>query len=1195
MRSMSETLERWLAELGLGRYAEVFRENDVDFQALPHLTETDLRELGVSLGHRRILLAAIATLQAAASSSAQITTGVAAQDERAVASTADASSKVTADADRRLLTVFFCDLVGSTALSRKLDPEVVRDFLRRYQDAVAGAVTRYGGHVAKYLGDGVLAYFGWPTAHEDQAERAVRAARRALTAVHSVVVAEHGPLEARVGIATGQVVVGDLVGTRGRELAAVAGHTPNLAARLQEIAEPGQIVIADTTRRLLGETFVVEDMKALDLKGIDQSVHAFRILGVRQVDSRFQAIHGSSLAPFIGRVHELGILLERWELACTEQGQAIFVSGEAGIGKSRLIQVLAEKAVEKPHTLLWLQCSPYHQNSAFYPVIQRLSRGAGLSAADTAEEQLSKLEALLTENQEDVPSVCAVYAELLSLDTLGRYSKLELTPQKLKDLTLRTLVNRLTLMSKRTPVLMIIEDAHWIDPSTSELLERMLARIADLSVMVVITHRSEWTAPMTGGYGHATTIAISRLSRPQVSQLVQAIIGREPDKRLVDSIAERTDGVPLFVEELTRTVLERGLDSPAIWDEIPATLHGSLMARLDGLTPAAKEVAQIASVIGREFSDDLLKRVTQLDDAALNAALHDLTRARVIVISGLTTNVYWFRHALIQDVAYQALLTTTRRKYHARIAETLAEKHPNVVETQPELIAYHYSEADLPEHALPLWELAAERALARSANFEAVEHCGNALALVEKLHDSNLRSGEQLKTQLLLGRALGNVGRMRDSMHHLGLAADLAREQGEVNAFVSAALAFDDARFLSGEPSHDSTALLEEALSLLGGKEVSARCQIASQLARAYLVLGDTKASNRYNRLAAEQARGLDDRISLFNLLVNNFLIPVSSQPEEDFRDWGAQIDELCRLADAVDSDDARGRAFSMEVYVSAEFADRARMDKALDKLSELGETRQRLHVQWIARHGRAMQAILDGGFAAAERHAERALELGRQTHGDQVEGVYGIQMFTIRREQGRLAEVAPVIKHLVDQEADQSTWKPGFALIACDLGYKTPAQDILNALAERDFAFDLDAKRSTILAYLAEVCAVVGDRVRAELLYEILLPFRFKTITAGVTTVCYGAADRYLGLLASLLENWQTAEEHFDAALEVNERMKARPWRAHTQYDFATMLRRRGRRDDLKRSDQFLKESLEAAMSLDMTALKQKIQGRLH
>jgi class 3 adenylate cyclase/tetratricopeptide (TPR) repeat protein len=1193
---MGENLERWLDELGLGKYAEVFRENDVDFHALPHLTETDLRELGVSLGHRRILLAAIASLHHAPLSAtpAKTTTVEMIRDEDAGAGTANALSRVTADAERRLLTVLFCDLVGSTALSQKLDPEEVRDLLSRYQDAAAGSVTRYGGHVAKYLGDGVLAYFGWPMAHEDQAERAVRAGLEAMAAVHSVTVAAHGPLEARVGIATGQVVVGDLIGTSGREYSAVAGHTPNLAHRLQEKAEPGQIIIAEATRRLIGETFVVEDLKAFNLKGIDQTVRAFRILRERQVDSRFEAIHGASLAPFIGRVHELGILLERWELARTDQGQAVFVSGEAGIGKSRLIQVLAEKAAEKPHQLLRLQCSPYHQNSAFYPVIERLSRAAGFAADDTAEQRLGKLETLLTQNQEDVPSVCAVYAELLSLDTPARYPKLELPPQKLKDLTLQTLVSRLTLMSKRMPVLVIIEDAHWIDPSTSELLERILARIPDLSAMVVITHRTEWSAPLAAGYSHATTIAISRLSRPQIRELVHAIIGCKPDIRLINDIAERTDGVPLFVEELTRMVLERGPDLPAIWDEIPATLQGSLMARLDGLSPAAKEVAQIASVIGREFGHDLLKQVTRLDDDPLNDALRDLTRARVIVTSGLSTSVYWFRHALIQDVAYQALLTSTRRECHKRIAEILAAKHPDVTETQPELIARHFSEADLPERALPLWEFAAERALARSANFEAVEHCGNALGLIEKLHDSELRSRESLRAQLLLGRALGNVGRMRESMHHLRLAADLARDQGEVSAFVTAALGFDDGRFLSNEPSRDSITLLEEALSLMG-KDLRTRCQITSQLARAYLILGDSKASKKYSRLAAGQARRLDDRTSLFNLLVNNFLVPVSSQPEEHFRDWRAQIDELCRLADELDNDDARGRAFSIDVYVSAEFGDRARMDNALDRLSQLGEVRQRLLTQWIARHGRAVQAILDGDFAGAERHAESALALGRRTHGEEVEGVYGIQMFTIRREQARLAEVAPVIKHLVDEDSSQTTWKPGFALIACDLGYKAPAREILDELADRDFAFDRDAKRSMILAYLAEVCAAVEDQARAELLYELLLPFRSKTITVGITTVCYGAADRYLGLLASLLEKWQAAEEHFDAALEINEKMRARPWLAHAQYDFATMLRGRGRRDDPRRGDQLLKESLEAAMRLDMIALKQKIQGRLH
>jgi tetratricopeptide (TPR) repeat protein len=1020
----------------------------------------------------------------------------------------------------------------------------------------------------------------------------VRAGLEALAAVGSVALPGQAPLEARVGIATGPVVVGDLAS--GREMSAT-GHTLNLAARLQQEAEPGQLLVTEATLRLIGGTFVTEKFREAHLKGVEQPVRLYRILAEREVESRFDAVRGATLSPFIGRVHEVGLLLERWASACAGQGQAVLVSGEAGIGKSRLVQFLEEEANRAPHELIRVQCSPYHQNSAFYPVIQRLARAAGFAADDTAEQRLDKLEALLRNNKEDLASVAAVYTELLSLDTLGRYQPLKLAPQKLKEVTLQTLFDRLVLISQRLPVLMIIEDTHWIDPSTAELLEQILARITELPVMLVITHRPDWSAPWAAGYSHTTMLSIGRLSRPQIAELVQAIMGRQPTPTLLDYITERTDGVPLFVEELTRALLERDPHHPGVLDEIPATLQGSLMASLDRLSPVAKELAQVASAIGREFSSTLLKQVVRLDDATLDEALSDLIRARLVIRSGLSNDAYAFRHALIQDVAYQSLVTGKRRNYHRRVGETLVAEHPAVAETQPELIARHLSEADLPERALPFWRLAAERALARSANFEAVDHCENALRLVTRLPDGEARARESLPVRLLFGRALESAGRMPEAMIHSREASDEARAQGNVIAFAEAALVYDNARFLSSQASRDSVAMLKEALSLIGDANLTTRCHILSRLARAYLMLGDVDEANRFYRQATDEARRLNDPLSRFDLLVNRFLIPASTQPEEDVREWRAQMEELLRLADEVDDDDARGRALSLDIYVSAEFGDRERMDRAIDELNILGEARQRMHVQWIARHGRAMQAILNGDFTGAEEHAEAALELGRRTHGAPVEGVYGIQMFTIRREQGRLAEVAPIIKHLVDENPDQPTWKPGFALVACDLGHRKPAQRMLDEFVNGGLALAVDAKRSATLAYLAEVCTALEDRACAERLYGLLAPYDGKTITAGVTTVCLGAAGRFLGLLATLLESWQAAEDHFEAALELDKRMHARPWLAHSQHGYAQMLRRRGGLGDRGRADRLLEQSLETAMCLNMIALKRKMQGTIH
>lgn len=1185
---MSVSIENWLDQLGLGKYAGAFIDNDVDVRALPFLTEADLRELGVSLGHRRVLLAATAKLTAAPKANPDAGAVPAAAEPRP-------PEEPSKEAEYRLLSVLFCDLVGSTGLSQRLNPEDMRDLMRRYQDAVTGAVTRYDGHVAKYLGDGVLAYFGWPLAYEDHAERAVRAGMEALAAVPVIRLADQTAISARVGIATGPVVVGDLIGASGREEGAVTGETPNLAARIQAAAEPGELLVAAETRKLIGGAFELEERGEQRLKGFERAVPLFRILDERHVESRFEATRGGAPSALVGRVHELGMLRERWATARTGQGQAVFVTGEAGIGKSRLIEALVEHVAQAPHELIRLQCSPYHATSTLHPIIERLRRLAGFVAREAVAERIEKLEHLLGDLYDDVSAVAPIYAELLSVDTGGRYPKLELAPQDLKERTLATLVDRLVLLGRRSPVLFVVEDAHWIDPTTEEVLRRCAASIPNLPVMMVTTHRPDWRADWAADFSHAASLSIGRLDRNQIAVLVGSILGAAPLNMLVDDIMARTDGIPLFVEELTWGVLERKGAGDAETATIPATLQGSLMAQLDRLPGAARNVALIASVIGREFGDELLIKATGLDDAALAEALGHLGRAQLVVPSGAARGAYMFRHALIQDVAYQALLNRTRRQHHRRIGEMLIANHSEVVELQPELIARHFSEAGLPEEALPLWTRAAERALKRSANYEAVSHCERALATALELQDAEAKGPQMLAAELLLGRALESAGRLSDALAHLRAGAAMARERGDVAAFVQAALGFENVLFLSNEPVGEGIALLEEARAQLAVGEERARCQVLSRLARANLIAGNATGASKYSRQALKLARRIDDPLTVLDSLINIWFFPASTKSASDLAGWRGRLDEMLALANAVDDDDSRSRVLSLDVYVSAEMCDRAHMDEALEQLSVLGEARQRMLIQWIARHGCAMQAILEGDLATAEQHAEAALELGRRTVGDQVEGIYGIQMFTIRREQGRLAEVAPVIKRFVDENPDQPAWKPGLALIACDLGFQKPALRILDELAEIEFAFPLDAKQSTTLAYLAEVCVALGDQARAEQLYQLLTPYKDLSVMAGVATVCHGAAGRYLGALAGVLGDWDTAEEHFEAALVTNQAMRAWPWLAHTHYAYAQMLRLRCGAGDEQRAHALLDEALETAARLNMVALRQKLRGREH
>src|SRR5262245_30132477 len=678
---MEHDIATWLNSLGLERYSEAFRANDIDLRALRHLTEADLRELGVSLGHRKVLLAALAELKGMPVS--------------APVPVLQSDPLVGTDpAERRLVSVLFCDLVGSTALARHLDPEDMRALLRSYQDRVAGAVTRYGGHVGQYLGDGVMAFFGWPTAYEDQAERAVRAGLEALAAVQALEAPGGERRQARAAIASGRVVVGDL-GDAGRQEGAIAGETPNLAARLQECAQANQLVISEATRNLVSEAFEMEDLGTRSVKGFEGGLRLYRVAGARNVESRFDAARGTTLSRFVGRAHELALLLERWELAKAGEGQAVLISGEAGIGKSRLVRALADRLRSEPHQLWRLQCSPYHPNSALFPVIQSLNRSIDLRPQDTVEERLDKFERMLRESGEDVATAAPTYAELLALDAAGRYAKPDLTPQELKNRTLSALVERCLRMAAKLPVLLIVEDAHWIDPTTRELTEQAIARIGNAPVLLIVTHRPEWQTEWQGSYGHVMPLALGRLARPQIAELVESVIGKQANERLVAEIAARTDGIPLFVEELTRSLLERegGAHTDAI--EVPATLQGSLMARLDQLPAMAKEVIQAASVIGREFTRPVLCRVCRRDHGEVDAALDRLMSARLIVRGGISAEALSFRHALIQDAAYQSLLRVKRQHYHEAIVHALIECQPETASTQPELVAYHFTEAGL--------------------------------------------------------------------------------------------------------------------------------------------------------------------------------------------------------------------------------------------------------------------------------------------------------------------------------------------------------------------------------------------------------------------------------------------------------------------------------------------------------------------
>ena len=818
----------WLRSLGLGKYEAAFRDNEIDETVLPSLTHENLKELGVTaLGHRLKLLDAIAGLSA--------DTGAKTPPANGTMPSSAVSVRSEDRAERRQVTVMFSDLVGSTALSARMDPEDLRDVISAYQKCVAETVGRFGGFVAKYMGDGVLVYFGYPQAHEDDAERAVRAGLKLVSTVSGL--KPDPALQTRVGIATGLVVVGDLVGSGEAQERGIIGETPNLAARLQGIAEPTTVVIAESTRKLLGTFFELGDLGVKDLKGIAKPVHAWAVLRASSMEGRFEALHASGLTALVGREEETELLLRRWSRAKSGEGQVVLLSGEAGIGKSRLMTVLLGSVASEPHTRLRYFCSPQHTDSALYPIIGQMERAAGLAHGDAAKAKLDKLDALLAQTTTSVEPA-ALFAEMLSLSNDGRYPSLDkLTPEQRRERTLQALVSQMEALARQNPVLMIFEDAHWTDPTSLEVFGQIADRIRTLRVLLIVTFRPEFEPPWIGR-AHVTALTVNRMTEREIGTLIDRVVGNKLlPANVRQDIIKRSDGIPLFIEEMTKAVLEAESEgaaeqtiatTPSQSRAVPASLHASLMARLDRLGQA-KEVAQIGGAIGREFSYALLAAVARKQDAELQSALDRLIGSGLLFRQGLPPHAtYLFKHALIQDAAYGTLLREPRRALHARIVHTLESQFAEIAENQPELLARHYTEAGLIEKAALQWGKAGQRSVERSALVEAVEQLTRALGQIATLPSTPALRRDEIRLQVALITPL---------IHVRGYAAPETKATEQ-----RARLLIEEAEAL-GEPIEDPLLLFSVLYGFWVASHVAINGDVMRELATQFLTLAQKQAA----------------------------------------------------------------------------------------------------------------------------------------------------------------------------------------------------------------------------------------------------------------------------------------------------------------------------------------------------------------
>lgn len=920
-------VESWLRSLGLGHHAPAFTENDIDGEILPLLTDEDLASLGlIAADDRRRLRDAIAALGTSPAGRLNIGADPVQNGPKPIAS--------RLDAERRSLSVLYCSLAGATEMAARLSPGKMREIILDFHQGCTRWVAQYDGWAANFTDDGVLAYFGWPRAHEDDAERAVRAGLALVAEVAGSAAPSGEVLQARVGVSTGLVVVGHLVRGSPAQAQGAEGEAPRLAERLQWVGAPGRVVIDDATRRLLANVFELEYLGTPAMKDVHGPVKAYAVGRERHGGSRFESRSGATLSPMVGRDHELALLLERWRQAEEGQGAAVMVVGEAGIGKSRVARALFDALQGRSLYRLRYQCSPFRSDSPLWPVIAQVRTTAGFDERDAGDAALDKLEALPGSDPKAMPWLAA----LMGCDASARYGHPDVAPQEHRSRTLDMLVEWVLRLAARQPVLLIVEDAHWIDPSTLEFVVRCLDEIGTARVMMLLTSRPE-NLPGVAAHPLTQSLTLNRLGRSAVESIIARIGGGRLSPSTKATIISQTDGVPLFAEEMTKAVMDTGETT------VPASLHGSLMARLDRL-PQLKEVAQMAACLGREFDHELLAAVSQWPDDELAQALACLTAAELVFQRGVRPHArYVFKHALVQEAAYTSLPQSRRRQLHSRIVDVLAAQRPPGA---PELRAQHALKAQRHEEAIACWEEAGQLSAAKSAHEEAAHYFGYALALVKR-------------------QGLDNTSRDRELrlLCHVGEAQMAARGYGAPDSLQS----FEQACHLLNE-SHGMTLRVR----VLHGRwaTLSARGESVSALSLGKDLLD--KVSRRPDRMA--------ELVALRMLGSTEFAMGRLADAQRHLRD-AAALHDLARCQSVAPEPDVEPGAgiSACGLLARTEFlmGDNRQAERVMQDALAAGAAGASLLTQASVHHHAALLYVLSRDAARAEREAQRLLQMALQ------------------------------------------------------------------------------------------------------------------------------------------------------------------------------------------------------------------------